>query len=63
MRVRGVLILTGIVSSILGALVVYLVLSVPNDLRADISRLLAATSWRPRTSLRDGIERTVGALA
>lgn len=35
MRVRGVLILTGIVSSILGALVVYLVLSVPNDLRAD----------------------------
>ena len=35
MRVRGVLILTGIVSSILGALVVYLILSVPNDLRAD----------------------------
>jgi predicted RND superfamily exporter protein len=35
MRVRGVLILTGIISSILGALVVYLVLSVPNDLRAD----------------------------
>ena len=35
MRIRGVLILTGIVSSILGALVVYLVLSVPNDLRAD----------------------------
>jgi hypothetical protein len=35
MRVRGVLIFTGIVSSILGALVVYLVLSVPNDLRAD----------------------------
>ena len=35
MRARGALILTGIVSSILGALVVYLVLSVPNDLRAD----------------------------
>jgi hypothetical protein len=35
MRVRSVIILTGIVSSILGALVVYLVLSVPNDLRAD----------------------------
>jgi putative exporter of polyketide antibiotics len=35
MKVRGVLILTGIVSSILGALIVYLVLSVPNDLRAD----------------------------
>lgn len=35
MRVRGVLILTGIVSSLLGALIAYLVLSVPNDLRAD----------------------------
>jgi hypothetical protein len=35
MRVRGFLVLTGIVSAILGALVVYLMLSVPNDLRAD----------------------------
>ena len=37
MKVRSILILTGtaIVSSILGALAVYLVLSVPNDLRAD----------------------------
>jgi len=35
MRVRSVLIFTAIVSSILGALMVYLVLSVPNDLRAD----------------------------
>jgi TolA-binding protein len=35
MKVRAVLTLTGIVSSILGALVVYLMLSVPNDLRAD----------------------------
>lgn len=35
MRIRPLLILTGIVSSILGALVVYLMLSVPNDLRAD----------------------------
>lgn len=35
MKVRGVLTLTGVVSAILGALVVYLVLSVPNDLRAD----------------------------
>lgn len=35
MRVRSAIVLTGIVSSILGALVVYLVLSVPNDLRAD----------------------------
>lgn len=35
MKIRPLLVLTGIVSSILGALVVYLVLSVPNDLRAD----------------------------
>lgn len=35
MKVRSLLTFTGIVSSILGALVVYLVLSVPNDLRAD----------------------------
>jgi hypothetical protein len=35
MSIRPVLILTGIVSAILGAIVVYLVLSVPNDLRAD----------------------------
>ena len=35
MSVRPLLVLTGIVSSILGAIVVYLVLSVPNDLRAD----------------------------
>jgi len=35
MRIRPLLVLTGIVSSILGAIVVYLVLSVPNDLRAD----------------------------
>jgi hypothetical protein len=35
MKVRSVLIFTSIVSSILGALVVYLILSVPNDLRAD----------------------------
>jgi len=35
MKIRALLILTSIVSSILGALVVYLMLSVPNDLRAD----------------------------
>lgn len=35
MRIKPLLILTGIVSSILGAIVVYLMLSVPNDLRAD----------------------------
>lgn len=35
MRIKLLLTLTGIVSSILGAIVAYLVLSVPNDLRAD----------------------------
>jgi hypothetical protein len=35
MKVKALLTLTGIVSSILGATVVYLMLSVPNDLRAD----------------------------
>jgi thioredoxin-like negative regulator of GroEL len=35
MKVRVLLWVTAIVSSLLGALVVYLVLSVPNDLRAD----------------------------
>ena len=35
MRIRPLLILTGIASAFLGAIVVYLVLSVPNDLRAD----------------------------
>jgi hypothetical protein len=35
MRIRPLLIMTGIVSAILGAIVVYFVLSVPNDLRAD----------------------------
>jgi hypothetical protein len=35
MRVRTVLILTAIISSILGAVVVYLVMTVPNDLQAD----------------------------
>lgn len=35
MKVRTILWFTAIVSSILGAVIVYLVLSVPNDLRAD----------------------------
>lgn len=35
MKVRPLLILTALLSSILGAVVVYLVLSVPNDLHAD----------------------------
>jgi hypothetical protein len=35
MRVRALLTLTAVLSAILGAVVVYLFLSVPNDLRAD----------------------------
>src|ERR1051325_11459114 len=35
MKVRTLLTMTAFVSSILGAVIVYLVLSVPNDLRAD----------------------------
>ena len=35
MKIRALITLTAILSSILGAVVVYLVLSVPNDLRAD----------------------------
>lgn len=35
MKTRPLLLFTGIVAAILGALVAYLILSVPNDLRAD----------------------------
>ena len=35
MRVRSLLIVTAIASSVLGAVIVYLVLTVPNDLHAD----------------------------
>lgn len=48
MKIRSLLTFTGIVSSILGALVVYLIMSVPNDLRAD-SLLKEA-----RAQLKDG---------
>jgi hypothetical protein len=48
MKVRSLLTFTGIVSSLLGALVVYLMMSVPNDLRAD-SLLKDA-----RAQLKDG---------
>jgi hypothetical protein len=48
MKVRSLLTFTGIVSSLLGALVVYLMMSVPNDLRAD-SLLKNA-----RAQLKDG---------
>jgi TolA-binding protein len=48
MKIRALLTFTGIVSSILGALVVYLVLSVPNDLRAD------ALLKGARTDMKEG---------
>ncbi|HEX7832870.1 MAG TPA: hypothetical protein VF787_24670 [Thermoanaerobaculia bacterium] len=48
MKIRPLLILTSIVSSILGAVVVYLVLSVPNDLRAD------ALMKDARTQIKEG---------
>jgi hypothetical protein len=48
MKIRPLLLLTAIVSSILGAVVVYLVLSVPNDLRAD------ALLKEARGSIQDG---------
>lgn len=48
MKVRTLLILTAIVSSLLGAVAAYLVLSVPNDLRAD------ALLKQARKDLTDG---------
>ena len=48
MKVRPLLYLTAIVAAILGATVVYLVLSVPNDLRAD------ALMKQARADLTDG---------
>lgn len=44
MRVRGLLILTAVVSSVLGAGAAYLALTVPNDLRADAMLKSARTS-------------------
>lgn len=57
MRIRPILILTGIVSSALGAVVVYLVLTVPNDLQANAMMkqarqdLAAGRTARARDSL------------
>lgn len=53
MKIRWMLILTGITSALLGALVAYLVLAVPNDLRAD------ALLKQARTDVTDG-ENTKG---
>jgi hypothetical protein len=47
-KIRPLLMLTALVSSILGAVVVYLVLSVPNDLRAD------ALMKEARADIQDG---------
>lgn len=57
MRFRAAFTLTAIVSSILGALVAYLVLSIPNDLRADAllkqarKELTAGENEKARVSL------------
>lgn len=51
MRVRTVITLTGILSAILGAVVVYLILSVPNDLKADA--MLKAARKELETGQRD----------
>ncbi|HKO59503.1 MAG TPA: hypothetical protein VJ276_26785 [Thermoanaerobaculia bacterium] len=72
MRVRPLLILTAIVSSLLGAVVVYLVMTVPNDLAADAllkqakKDLADGKSARARESLSTIIQqypRTDGAAA
>ena len=51
MKFRSLLTFTAVVSSMLGALIVYLVLSVPNDLRAD------GLLKEARRQLTDGKER------
>jgi TolA-binding protein len=63
MRVRAVLTFTGIVSAILGALVVYLILSVPNDLRADAllktarQEMQGGNNEKARTSLKQIVQQ------
>ena len=61
MRFRLLLTLTAIVSSILGAVAVYLALSVPNDLRADEMLKKARTDLSAgRTDpARDGLSRII----
>jgi hypothetical protein len=72
MRVRPLLILTAIVSSLLGGVAVYLALTVPNDLAADAllkqarKDLAAGKATRARESLTTIIQqypRTDGAAA
>lgn len=63
MKIRAVLTLTGIVSSLLGALVVYLMLTVPNDLRADAllkqarEDMTSGRSEKAHTSLLSIVQR------
>lgn len=63
MKVRTVLTFTGIVSAILGALVVYLILSVPNDLRADSllkqarTDMTAGNNEKARASLKQIVQQ------
>ena len=63
MRVRTTLILTAVMSMIAGAIVIYLVMSVPNDLRADAllkqarQDLSAGKVEDARTSLRKVVQQ------
>lgn len=61
MRARRLLILTAIVSSILGALAVYLVLTVPNDLKADAMLKVARKNVETgkRDAAREELSRIV----
>lgn len=61
MKFRALLTLTAIVSSILGAMVVYLLLSVPNDLRADtlLNQARKQIEGGDRDKARDSLARIV----
>lgn len=61
MRVRSLLILTGVVSSLLGAVVTYFVLTVPNDLKADALLKTAKTNLAAgkETEARDSLSQII----
>jgi len=61
MKIRPLLLLTAIASSILGAVVVYLVLSVPNDLRADalMKDARAAIQKNDNAKARESLKKIV----
>lgn len=61
MKVRSLLILTALVSSILGAIVAYLVLTVPNDLQADslLKQARAQIAAGKRAEAHDALSRII----